>query len=74
MFGPLLEVLPAWLATEVVRYPPAQLMSYEDLGRHIEPFLLHQEPFILLAESFSGPAAIRLAATRPKGLAASTHG
>ena len=56
----------------VLRYP-ADLADYADLlafaTRTLQQNDLTGKPFILLGESFSGPLAIRLAATRPAGLA-----
>jgi pimeloyl-ACP methyl ester carboxylesterase len=47
---------------------PQQPGSYSDLERLIEPCIPADVPFVLLAESFSGPLAIRLAAKRPPNL------
>ncbi len=66
MFQPLLEVLGDH-PTRVVAYPPDRCMSYDEL----EPWLrerLPDEPFLLVAESFSGPLALRIAADPPAGL------
>jgi pimeloyl-ACP methyl ester carboxylesterase len=54
----------------VVSYPPAQPLGYERLGQHVRSRLPSDEPFVLLAESFSGPLAIALAANPPPQLKA----
>lgn len=46
---------------------PAEALSYEQLADRIEPEL-PSTPFVLVAESFSGPLAIELAARNPPGL------
>jgi pimeloyl-[acyl-carrier protein] methyl ester esterase len=46
----------------VVSYPPDQVLGYEQLELHVRSLLPSDEPFVLLAESFSGPLAIALAA------------
>ncbi len=56
-------------AARILGYPPDIPLGYEELERLIRPALPSDRPFFLLAESFGGPLAIRLAASRPKGLA-----
>lgn len=48
---------------------PDDLFRYEDLVRWLEP-RLGSDDYAIIAESFSGPLAIRLAATKPAGLKA----
>jgi pimeloyl-ACP methyl ester carboxylesterase len=53
--------------TVVVRYPRDRPLGYDEL----EPIVraaVPAGPFVVLGESFSGPLAIRLAATAPPGL------
>ena len=47
---------------QVVAYPLDQLWGYNELLAFIKP-QLPKEPFVLIAESFSGPLGIMLAAT-----------
>ncbi|MBI3269433.1 MAG: alpha/beta hydrolase [Planctomycetes bacterium] len=68
LFRPLLEALPSELLPVVVSYPPDQALGYSELLPLVEAALPKGEPFLLLAESFSGPLAIRAAARRPAGL------
>ena len=68
LFGPLLSVLqPSWRCV-VVRYPRDVAACYEDLLQVVESFLPADGPFVLVAESFSGPLAMMLAALQPRGL------
>ena len=52
----------------VQSYPGDVPLSYEELLPIAQSALPVSEPFILLGESFSGPLALRLAATNPAGL------
>ncbi len=58
LFAPFQRALPPDLQTRVVSYPVDQPLGYEELlARIARP----KEPFAVVAESFSGPLAIRLA-------------
>lgn len=52
----------------VLSYPSAEALGYEALARCLSPSLPIDQPYLLLGESFGGPLAIMLAATRPPGL------
>ncbi|MGS5088306.1 alpha/beta fold hydrolase [Hydrogenophaga sp. A37] len=67
-FGALCRQLPPQWRTHVVPYPGDQPLSYSELARFVLAALPDDGPFILLGESFSGPVAIQVAATRPAGL------
>ena len=54
----------------VISYPTDQPFGYEELEQHVRSLLPSNEPFVLLAESFSGPVAIALAASPPPQLKA----
>ena len=56
--------------TEVIvaSYPPDVALNYLELESVARSFLPHDRPFFLLAESFSGPIAISIAASSPQGL------
>lgn len=54
----------------IVSYPPDQSLGYRDLAHLVRSRLPKDEPFILLAESFSGPIALALAADPPPQLKA----
>jgi pimeloyl-ACP methyl ester carboxylesterase len=68
LFSPLLAHLPSWLEPVIVSYPAQVAHSYAELLPLVEGALPPSEPFILLAESFSGPLAIMAAARHPHGL------
>lgn len=70
LFAPFVAELSPQLAPVVVRLPERAGPSYDDLVAAIRAQLPTDRPFALLAESFSGPVALRLAAARPAGLRA----
>ena len=53
----------------VVAYPDDPSLGYPELESLARAALPQNEPFLLLGESFSGPIAISIAASRPPGLA-----
>jgi pimeloyl-ACP methyl ester carboxylesterase len=67
-FDGLCRELPPHWKMPVVRYPSDQPLSYGELARFVRAVLPNDGPFVLLAESFSGPVAIQVAASRPNGL------
>ncbi|MDB6023994.1 MAG: alpha/beta hydrolase [Verrucomicrobiales bacterium] len=69
LFQPLLSIVPMVLKPLVICYPLQEKLSY----RQLEEFVVERlpdEPFILVAESFSGPIAIRIAERAPANLRA----
>jgi pimeloyl-[acyl-carrier protein] methyl ester esterase len=54
--------------TRIIGYPPSEPMGYAQLESLVRRSLPQAERYVLLAESFSGPIAIRLAAKPPLGL------
>lgn len=72
--GELLTEFAAALAPEfsttIVNYPQDVALDYAALTAFVRGQLPHDEHFALVAESFSGPIAIRLAAAKPDGLLA----
>ena len=69
LFAPFVDALGPGAAVTVVRYPRDQSLGYDALEAHARAALPTRGPFVLLGESFSGPIAIRLAASQPAGLA-----
>lgn len=65
LFEPLLAQQGLPFEPNVVALPADVSRSYDELLAWLEP-RLPTEPFVLLAESFSGPLAIRLAARHPE--------
>lgn len=70
MFAPLLQVLPAELKISIARYPRDQKLTYAQLRPYVLRTLPPTETFALIAESFSGPLAVEVAATPPENLQA----
>lgn len=69
LYAPLLAARPRGFSPEVVSYPPDAVLGQDELVALVRA-RLPRGRFFLLAESFSGPLAIRLAAERPPGLVA----
>ena len=70
LFRPVLAALPPTVRPIVVSYPADQELGYEELLPIVCNALPRNAPFILLGESFGGPLALQVAATRPAGLIA----
>ena len=63
--------LPAWISSRIISYPCDKRISYAELEARVWQSLPDGGgTYALLAESFSGPVAMRLAARRPSGLIA----
>ena len=60
-FGPEVKVI-------VASYPTDTPLGYSELESVARTFLPQDQPFFLLAESFSGPIGIAIAASSPPGL------
>lgn len=52
----------------VVAYPTDKVLNHAELETFIQSFLPSNQAYFLLAESFSGPIAISIAASSPPGL------
>lgn len=68
LFFGFVAALPKEFRTVVVSYPKEEQLSYEDLEKFVEAACPSTEPYFLVAESFSVPLAIRVAARNPLGL------
>ena len=66
LFAPLLSAMPQ-VACQVLSYPPDLEMDYAAHEAHVRA-RLPAEDFILLAESFSGPVGVSIAASPPANL------
>jgi len=62
------EALGASIGTITICYPTDRDLDYAALEEFVRSRLPRQRPFVVLAESFSGPIAISIAAKRPAGL------
>jgi pimeloyl-ACP methyl ester carboxylesterase len=68
LFAPFIAALGPQHKVTVVRYPANQALGYAELESIARAALPSDGPFVLLGESFSGPVAISLAASRPPQL------
>jgi pimeloyl-ACP methyl ester carboxylesterase len=68
VFEPLVTHLPAEIETQLVRYPADRLMSLQEHVAFAKKQCPKKKPFVLLAESFSGPIALQLLADPPENL------
>src|SRR5678816_2385923 len=65
LFRPFQEVVPAALSCRVVRYPTDRPLPYDRLLPLVEQQLGGEGDVVVVAESYSGPLALRLASGRP---------
>jgi pimeloyl-ACP methyl ester carboxylesterase len=70
LFAPLRSGFPAGTNVVVGNYPADGPQDELALMAHARRFLPTDEPYVLIAESFSGPLAVQLAAECPPGLRA----
>lgn len=68
LFSEFVRVIGSEVDTQIVAYPKDQPLGYEELEVRVRAALPGNRPFALLGESFSGPIAIRIAASPPAGL------
>jgi pimeloyl-ACP methyl ester carboxylesterase len=67
-FAEFVSMLAPELQAIVVSYPPDKPLGYLELEVIARSRVPSDRPFVLLAESFSGPIAVSLAASSPRGL------
>ena len=60
MFTPLVKAMPDDYECQVISYPTDKVLSYSELTTYIENQIPQDKPFVILAESFSGPVALML--------------
>jgi pimeloyl-ACP methyl ester carboxylesterase len=70
LYEPLHKALNSSCKLLVLTYPPDQALDYAELEILVQTQLPQDEDYILLGESFSGPIAISIAATKPVRLKA----
>lgn len=68
LFADFAASLPPEVKLISVFYPPDTVLDYAGLEVLIRSYLPNNQPYFLLAESFSGPLAISIAASSPAGL------
>jgi pimeloyl-ACP methyl ester carboxylesterase len=67
LFQPLVEVLSGEFDIQIISYPTDRVLGYSELTEYVATSL-PADKFVLLAESFSGPVAYRIAKRKPKNL------
>lgn len=68
LFKSFIEAFPPGLETVTVQYPADDSLSYPELENFVQAACPISGPFVLLAESFSTPLAIKYAASNPENL------
>jgi len=68
LFNDFVATLPPGLDPIVVRYSTDTPLGYAKLEEIARASIPRNSPFVLLGESFSGPIAISIAASKPTGL------
>src|SRR5437667_542141 len=70
LFAPFVNCLDNHFTTTVVSYPGDQLLNYQQLIPKIREVIPWGEPYTLVAESFSGPLALRFCEAQPESIQA----
>ena len=70
LFADFLKALPCTFTATVVTYPTKRFLPYSELLPLLSAAVPKTEPFVILAESFSTPIALKYAMTNPSNLAA----
>ena len=65
LFAPLLGAIPAGVKARVVSYPVDRALSYDALVGVVAESLAEEAGVVLVAESYSGPVALRYAGANP---------
>jgi pimeloyl-[acyl-carrier protein] methyl ester esterase len=68
LFDPLLRILPSHFSSIVISYPPDEPLGYAELVPYVKSRIPANEDFVIVAESFSGPLAVDIAASHPPHL------
>lgn len=64
-FTPFLQELPATVTTQIISYPRDGCATYEDVVEYVLNQIPRDTDYCILAESFSGPVALEIAALAP---------
>lgn len=70
LFGPFQAVLPPEFSSTIVSYPRDETLTLKQSLSHIGAASPERKPFVLVAESVSGPLALEYAATYPDDVSA----
>ena len=68
LFEPLVSFSPTDASCDVVSYPTDRQMSYAEHAEFVMADFMSGEPFVIVAESFSGPVAVLIASRQPSKL------
>ena len=68
LFDPFVATAPQGASIEIARYPVDREMSYSDYATLVLDTFPPDEPFVVVAESFSGPIAVLIGSTQPPTL------
>jgi pimeloyl-ACP methyl ester carboxylesterase len=68
LFADLVATAPSGIQPQIVAYPPDEPLGYDACARQVLRQLEAGVPFVLVAESFSGPVAVKVAERNPMGL------
>jgi pimeloyl-[acyl-carrier protein] methyl ester esterase len=68
LFAAFVRALGAGIESRVIGYSPDEPLGYEELELKVRAQLPRDRPYVLLGESFSGPIAMRIAASAPARL------
>jgi pimeloyl-ACP methyl ester carboxylesterase len=69
LFSDFVKALPGPVVATIVPYPTEWPLTYLELEELVQRATRNSEPFILVAESYSTPLAIKFAAAQPANLA-----
>jgi pimeloyl-ACP methyl ester carboxylesterase len=64
------EAIGKYAPTQIMNFPPDSKTTFDELTQHIEAQLPSGEKLLLIAESFSGPIALRIAIKYPERVSA----
>lgn len=65
LFEPIVRLCVELPPPIVMSYPSDRVLNYKQIQAYVIPLLPVTEPYVLIAESYSGPVAARIAATHP---------
>jgi len=68
LFEPIAAELAQAFRVQVIDYPTSGALGYAHLEQYVRKHLPTSDRYVLLGESFSGPIAVSIAASRPSGL------
>ena len=68
LFKPFTAHAPSGSSSDVVSYPVDHELSYPECAEFIMAGFIPKEPFVIVAESFSGPVAVLVASANPSAL------